>query len=389
MVVRNQPGFNHVLLYEARTARGYTQKDIAQKLAITRQAFSAYETGATVPKTEMVTMIAEELNFPFEYFYGDAQHVDTGPIFFRRNRTAHERTRDAIATRIRWLMRVFMHYSLQLEFPVLNIDRKFDEEYSNEEIEHITQNIRCRWKLGLGPIGNVINVLENNGFVISRFSLNLKGADACSAINDSLGDLRSYVCSIDQRDGVEISAVRDRFSNVHEAAHAFLHSGHSPEYIEMNERQLEDEADYFASAFLLPKDTFGREALFMTNVMSFVELKSRWKVSVQAMIRRCRDLELISPSTHKYLSQQVGFRRWRVREPLDDSIPKESPALLKNATEFLLEEQIKTKSEILEDVNIPASDLEALLGVEPDYFWDKGNDNKIVIFPKSRALNPA
>ena len=53
------------------------------------------------------------------------------------------------------------------------------------------------------------------------------------------------------------------------------------------EREMEQEANNFASAFLLPKESFIRDvSMFPIDLDHYVFMKKKWHVSVGVMIRR-------------------------------------------------------------------------------------------------------
>jgi Zn-dependent peptidase ImmA (M78 family) len=149
------------------------------------------------------------------------------------------------------------------------------------------------------------------------------------------------------------SGARIRFDLAHELGHLILHRWIEP--VELEEpkilKRIEAEADRFASAFLLPHQSFPNE-VYTAKLDAFVELKKRWRVSIQAMIYRCRDLELIDDMQFTNLYKQISYRKWRTREPLDDprQIPLEAPRLLRRAIELLLEGNRKHPDEILADL---------------------------------------
>ena len=72
-----------------------------------------------------------------------------------------------------------------------------------------------------------------------------------------------------------------------------LHRGVGQEDIEDPKtlKRIEAEANRFAGALLLPRQSFPNE-VFTTRLDAFVALKGRWKVAIQAMVFRCKDLGL-------------------------------------------------------------------------------------------------
>ena len=52
------------ILPQLRTDRGYTQQELANKLYVTRQAVSRWETGETTPNVDMIKLLAVTLDVP-------------------------------------------------------------------------------------------------------------------------------------------------------------------------------------------------------------------------------------------------------------------------------------------------------------------------------------
>jgi Zn-dependent peptidase ImmA (M78 family) len=54
-------------------------------------------------------------------------------------------------------------------------------------------------------------------------------------------------------------------------------------------------------------------------------LKERWKVSMQALVRKARDLGQISDRQYRSLFTRMSMKGWRTEEPID--IPREEPTV--------------------------------------------------------------
>lgn len=53
-----------------RKTRNLTQKDIAVKLNLTREAYTMYETGRSIPPTEVIIKLADMYNVSTDYLLG-------------------------------------------------------------------------------------------------------------------------------------------------------------------------------------------------------------------------------------------------------------------------------------------------------------------------------
>jgi len=60
-------------LFSLRKARGLSQLKLAEKIGISRQAVSRWETGEAVPSTENLKYLGEIYNVPLEYLLDDSK----------------------------------------------------------------------------------------------------------------------------------------------------------------------------------------------------------------------------------------------------------------------------------------------------------------------------
>jgi Zn-dependent peptidase ImmA (M78 family) len=169
-------------------------------------------------------------------------------------------------------------------------------------------SLRKLWGLGPGPISNVLALLESKGIVVCRYEMQGESVEAFSFWNGA----RQLVFMASEKE----AGVRLRYDLAHELGHLVLHRWVEQSDLEDRAtlKAIEGEADKFAGAFLLPSTSFPNE-VYTTRLDAFVPLKEHWKVSIQAMVYRCRDLELIDGDQALNLYKQISFRRWRKKEP--------------------------------------------------------------------------
>ena len=230
--------------------------------------------------------------------------------------------------------------------------------YTDEEIERAAEECRRQWGLGFGPISNVLALLEGKGIAACRYDIENERIDAFSFW---CGD-RPFIFMASEKE----SGVRIRFDLAHELGHLVMHRWIDADEI-LNPKTLkmiEAEADRFAGAFLLPRQSFPNE-VYTPRLDAFLDLKRRWLISVQAMVYRCRDLGVIDEVQFTNLYKQISFRRWRTREPLDhpEEIRLESPRLLNKAAHLVLNSGKKNPDEIRSDLSMSPKIIEKFLNL--------------------------
>jgi Zn-dependent peptidase ImmA (M78 family) len=109
----------------------------------------------------------------------------------------------------------------------------------------------------------------------------------------------------------ERPADRVRMNAAHELAHLVMH-----QQVAAAAAALEDDATKFASAFLMPADAMREMIVSPVTLDTFVNLKLRWGVAIQALIVRSHTLGLITDRKYKSLMQRLSARGWRTNEPL-------------------------------------------------------------------------
>lgn len=84
-----------------------------------------------------------------------------------------------------------------------------------------------------------------------------------------------------------------------------------------------------AAEFLLPESAMRDHLEPPITLASLARLKPRWGVSMQALIRRAYDLNVITERQYRYLFEQMTHRGWRNREPTNLDIGVEVPHMFR------------------------------------------------------------
>jgi Zn-dependent peptidase ImmA (M78 family)/transcriptional regulator with XRE-family HTH domain len=348
---------------EAREARGLTAEEFAEKIGVTRQAVGQFEVGSSTPSAQTMTRIIGVTAQPPGFFTTSRVRggEQFGTPFWRGLKRMSRPDRLRIARRLEWAWDVVNYVERFIELPPANLPAvEWDfHSGSEDQLERIALLLRDRWELGRGPIFHLGAVIEANGVIIVKEPVACDDMDAVSRWQAG----RPFIlCSADK-----LSLPRENFDLAHELGHLLLHHGIdvTPETLNKLERQ----ANYFAGAFLLPRETFSREVV-STSIYYFLKLKERWRVSVAAMVYRCKELKILGKSQVEYLWRQLSAKGMRKEEPLDRSFKTEQPTLLSAALSMLIEHGVQSRSQIRESLNLNPSDLESICGA-PTGFLDE------------------
>lgn len=373
-------------LTEAREARGWSQVQLSEAIGVTKQAISQYEKGIRTPTLDILTKVAQALRFPVHRFASPLPDSRPEPVFFRSYSAATKIARTRARRRLDWVTNDICGFLQEfVEFPAVNFP-SFDlpddpAEIDKDRIEHIATCVRRHWALRDGPISDVILLLENNGAIVVQQELGVGTLDAFSRWNTS--EDRPYIVLGTDKP----SAVRARMNAAHELGHMTLHRHLRSGTVSRQDwhKLLERQAKYFAGAFLMPPETFAAE-IPRPDLKTFVMLKTRWRVAIQAMVVRSKDLGIISPSDEERLFTYLSQRGWRKREPYDDDLVVERPQLLKRSFDLILGEGLATKSSVESAVAMTARDIESAIGLAAGFL---GDDVPNIKFPGLGGANRA
>ena len=84
----------------------------------------------------------------------------------------------------------------------------------------------------------------------------------------------------------------------------------------------------------------------------YKQLKRRWRVSIGAMLHRAKELGVMTIDEYQTLIKIMQKRGQRKEEPLDDVLITASPALLKTSVVMLLQENVFTPKEFMNELSI-------------------------------------
>ena len=362
-------------LVRYRKVKGMTKVQISADAGITRQAYHAVESGKTMPKSSTLVAIAGALGVSVSDLL--SKPASFSSLRFRSSRTMSKRDqaqRDVILHGFRRWLDDFNSLEELLESTT---PWKLD---GMRESDPVAAAGHARRILGIQtdePVDDIVGLLESAGIkvyvqditipALFGFSAGVSDGGPAIAVNTSAG----------------ISIERQIFTSAHELGHLLLHRDSYGQDDGSDDSQEEQQANLFASHFLLPKVAFEKE-LEESSGLPFVDLvlhiKRKFKVSYRTVLVR-----LVQEYGHTSGLYQEFSITWNRRtgsnlrnnvepDPLADPIaPKEVEALAKHdfvagrlarLVKRAYERELITVSRAAEILQIP---LEAMRNLEADW----------------------
>lgn len=343
----------------ARVAQGYTLDELGNRVSTTRQYLNQLEQGAKQPTEEMTEALAAALGVTIRFFtLSTRSGVSAEQCHFRKQRTTPVSIVSQVLARGTLLDGFIDRLDRALQLPKVSFPDI--PVTSTADIESAAEEAREQWALGTGPISSMMRVVENAGAIVSFFGGVSERVDALSIDRPRPMIIRSEA---------KPAACRLRFDLAHECGHLVMHKG-----IVTGDKATEDQANRFASAFLLPRSAFIHEFPRgrMLNWQIIFEMKLRWKVSASAILRRAYDLKMLSADQYRTGCIHLSKTGQRKFERYDDVIVAEEPELLPSAMAALEQAYPGAVRRIAADVGFEDDMFGSLAGIglpkglEPD-----------------------
>jgi transcriptional regulator with XRE-family HTH domain len=316
---------------QARKANHMSLRNLAEKAEISAMAISKYERDLDTPSSGVLLRLAQALGVSIDFMFRP-QTISVQLQAYRKHAALGVKEQDAIQMRIQeWLERY------------LEVESFFPEEepsvglpaysiHSVEQVEDAALELRGNWDLGLDPIENLMQVLEDRGVKVGLVS-GFEHFDACTFIADGIPVIVSKA---------ELPGDRQRFNLGHELGRLVLDVD--------KELDLESVCHRFVGAFLVPAQAARFELGFRRTMLDMNELymlKHKYGLSMQTWIFRARDLEIISENAAARLFQRFRANGWRRREP-GEALPSEKPLRMERLIYRALAEDLISRSKAQE-----------------------------------------
>ncbi len=334
--------FSPARLAIARKRRQKTKKALAEDAGISQVTLTRIETGQTAePEEETVLALAKALQYPIKFFYlDDCEELAAGSVSFRSLSTLTARQRDAALA-----SGAIAHLMDDWVTQRFNVPEPDILDLRDENPSAAAAALRRYWGLGFKPIPNIIRLMEAKGIRVFSLAESNKNVDAFSCWRQGV----PYVFLNTFK-----SAERSRFDAAHELGHLVMHRHGEP-----SGREVEREADQFASALLVPKEDLISHLPRVRSLKQLISCKARWGVSVAALARAAFEAGAVSDWHYRDLCKEISFRGYRTKEP--EPRERDQSVLWKKVLESLWKDRITT-DQIASDLGLPSDEVTSLIG---------------------------
>lgn len=297
----------------ARESRGMTQKDLADKIGQSASNISRMEKSVIPVTVAAFEQIAQATGYPKDFFEQKADIIPDN-LGYRRRKVVASKLLTPIKAKINIIRQHVQFLTRELNIPAPKLP--VIEVTEDATPQSAAKKLRKAWKVKDAVIDNMMQLIEENGIVISTFDFNTARVDSRSILTED-----KYPIIIDNKGHL---GDRQRFSLAYELGHLVMHT-----FTDLSaDRDIAREANHFAAELLMPETEIRKDFKEILTIPRLAELKKKWKVSMIAILYRADDLGYLTPNQKKYLVQQFNNLNLRRREPMELDVPAETPKLL-------------------------------------------------------------
>jgi len=341
-------------IQRARKALGLSLRDLGKKISLSHAAIKKYEDNRVSPSSDILTKLAKALDVKVEYFFR-LERFTLENIQYRKHADMPKRHLEVITAKI--LDQIERRVELESLFPTLPV-QSFSTKNLPKRVNHITEveklaeQIRVQWNLGLDPILDLIDILEEKGIKVFEID------------NEQYQKIDGLYAEVNRMPVVVVSSHylgdRQRFTLAHELGHLLLDN-------RLGEGlNIESCCNRFAGAFLLPRQSLINILGKHRNLIEPRELgllKQEFGLSMTSILHRAEEAGIISNSVYRQLCAEFNERGWSKNEP-GELYPKERAHIFEQMIFHALAEQYIGESKAAELMNMPLEQFRSLRAME-------------------------
>ena len=279
-----------------------TMDELSQRTngEVSKPNISKYEAGKMMPSSRVHILLAQALGMDFDYFFRPVTAQITRPADYRKKSKLRKDDERAINEEVKDKAERY----LEIE-DTLGISMTFDYHLSDivvstrQDVKRVVARIREDWHLGLGPLSNIIDLLEAHGVRV----IEIEAPDAFDDMCIFVGENKPVIV-LNKHYTVE----RKRFTGLHEFGHSVMRMSDS-----LSEKERESLCNYFAGEMLLSSEVLHQVYGTHINKVFLNEigrLQTQFGISIDAIFHRLKDEHILSDSLHTkfYIKQNMNAK---------------------------------------------------------------------------------
>lgn len=347
----NNQQFRSEMIGLRRRMLSLSQAELASRAGIAQGTLSKIEQGIKEASAEVISRLAEALKCPQSFFFQNEREYGapmSAHAMFRKKAATGQKVLDRVIAdlniRIGHIRKFISSVDFEPELPF----PQYDVDDFNGDVAAVADSVRRAWLVPRGPIRSLTEYAERAGCLVVHCDMEDAKIDGVSYRIPGIPP----VLFLNRNQPAD----RMRFSLAHEIGHLIMHAYPHP--------AMEQEADEFASALLMPASDIGPELQGLT-IEKAAYMKPQWRVSMAALIYRASALKRIDKYKADYLWRQMSARNFRLREPTAVDFEHEQTSVMDALIDNLVNQMGYSPEELTGLLHLHYSELSEMYHLRP------------------------
>ena len=292
----------------ARKKAGYSLRGLSDALGnkVSAQAIGKYERDEMMPSSDVLTSMASVLDVTLEYLLSNQVQELCG-VEFRKKAGTTAKDRARVEATVIELVERYLSIEEVLELDSAAWQEPFEKRTisSFEEAKELANNLRESWDLGIDPIPNMTELLEEKGIKVLIIDLPDRVSGLTCQVARRNDKMHVPVIVVNSQKTLE----RRRFTLAHELGHRLIREDSPIDH--------EKASDVFAGAFLVNVEHLKKEIGDHRHKITppeIIPIKRLYRVSAAAVLMCLKQAGILSESAVIYAFQTFA-KDWRNDEP--------------------------------------------------------------------------
>ena len=329
--MKNEKEVFAIRLQNARKVSGMSQAELASKMSelqsvcpvmykgVSSTAIEKYENGVMVPDNDIIMVtIAKALNTNVANLRRPFR-VKIGKFDFRKKSKLGKKAVERIKIMAQQRIEKYVEVERLLNEEIgCKVNFSHMVVHNRNDARVIANKLRQEWNMGIGPISNAINLLENHGVKVIEVEEDPELFDGTSSMVDEIPVVVLNANAGDSSDPKHYNTYERRnLTLFHELGHQLMNIADDVE-----DKEKENICNAFASEFLIPSEMFIKIFGAKRTGISFFELKDvqrEYGISARALMYKASELGVITPSRYKYFNISLN-KNPDLRYAIDETV---------------------------------------------------------------------